>query len=347
MHLITFAIESSCDETSAAVLRDNTVLSNIISSQHFHTEYGGIVPELASRAHINTIDEIVSAAIKESGIKKDEINLVCATSGPGLIGSLLVGYNYAKAFAISKKIRFLGINHIESHLYSCFIGKGKIDFPFIALIVSGGHTILVLVSNYFEHKILGLTQDDAAGEAFDKVAKLMGLGYPGGPIIDKLAKEGDENFHKFPHANVKESIYDFSFSGIKTSVLYFLRKNYGNIKDENVRKNIPVKDVAASFQKAVVGSIIEKTMLTAENYNVKSIAVSGGVSANTKLKSEFRKLESKGYKIHFPELKYSTDNAAMIGYTAYLKYTNTKIKNTDWKEYLFKPAFARFNYNNF
>jgi N6-L-threonylcarbamoyladenine synthase len=328
-------------------LRDNDILSNIISSQFFHTEYGGIVPELASRAHINTIDEIVSSAVKESGIKKDEISLVSATSGPGLIGSLLVGYNYAKAFAISRKIRFLGINHIESHLYSCFIGNKKIDFPFIALIVSGGHTILVLAKNYFEHKILGLTQDDAAGEAFDKVAKLMGLGYPGGPIIDELAKNGNENFHMFPHANVKDSVYDFSFSGIKTSVLYYLRKNYGDIKDENIRKNIPVNDVAASFQKAVVGSLVEKTLLAAENHDVKSIAVSGGVSANSKLKAEFRKMESKGFKIHFPESKYSTDNAAMIGYTAYLKYVHTKIKNEDWEENLFKPAFARFNYNNF
>jgi N6-L-threonylcarbamoyladenine synthase len=305
------------------------------------------VPELASRAHINTIDEIVSAAFNESGIKKENINLVSATLGPGLIGSLLVGCNYAKAFAVSRNIRFLGINHIESHLYSCFIGKEKIDFPFIALIVSGGHTILVLVRNYFEHKILGLTQDDAAGEAFDKVAKLLGLGYPGGPIIDELAKEGNENFHKFPHANVKESIYDFSFSGIKTSVLYFLRKNYGDIKDESIRKNIPVNDVAASFQKAVIGSLVDKTMLAAGNYNVKSIAVSGGVSANSKLKAEFRKMENKGYKIHFPELKYSTDNAAMIGYTAYLKYMHTKINNKEWEEYLFKPAFARFDYKNF
>jgi N6-L-threonylcarbamoyladenine synthase len=347
MHLITFAIESSCDETSAAVLSDNTVLSNIISSQHFHTEYGGIVPELASRAHINTIDEIVSAAFKEAGIKKENINLVSATLGPGLIGSLLVGCNYAKSFAVSRNIRFLGINHIESHLYSCFIGNEKIEFPFIALIVSGGHTILVLVKNYFDHKILGLTQDDAAGEAFDKVAKLMGLGYPGGPIIDKLAEDGNENFHKFPHANVKESIYDFSFSGIKTSVLYFLRNNYGDIKNESIRKNIPVNDVAASFQKAVIGSLVEKTRLAAVNNNLKSIAVSGGVSANTKLKKEFRKMENKGYKIHFPELKYSTDNAAMIGYTAYLKFKHTKIKNKEREEYLFKPAFARIDYKNF
>jgi N6-L-threonylcarbamoyladenine synthase len=347
MDLVTFAIESSCDETSAAVLRENEVLSNIISSQHFHSLYGGIVPELASRAHINAIDEIVKTAINNAGISKNDINLVSATAGPGLIGSLLVGYNYAKSFAISRKLRFLGINHIESHLYSCFIGNEKIDFPFIALIVSGGHTILVLVKNYFEHKVLGMTQDDAAGEAFDKVAKLLGLGYPGGPIIDMLAKEGDEGFHKFPSANVKGSVYDFSFSGIKTSVLYFLRNNYGDIKDENVRRKIPVNDIAASFQKAVINSLVDKTMLAASNYNVKTIAVSGGVSANSRLKAEFKKNDVKGIEVYFPQLKYSTDNAAMIGYTAYLKYRHTHINKDQWEENLFKPAFARIDYQNF
>ncbi len=347
MDLVTFAIESSCDETSAAVLRENEVLSNIISSQHFHSEYGGIVPELASRAHINAIDEIVKTALNDAGISKNDINLVSATAGPGLIGSLLVGYNYAKSFAISRKLRFLGINHIESHLYSCFIGNEKIDFPFIALIVSGGHTILVLVKNYFEHKVLGMTQDDAAGEAFDKVAKLLGLGYPGGPIIDTLAKEGDEDFHKFPSANVKESVYDFSFSGIKTSVLYFLRNNYGDIKDENVRRKIPVNDIAASFQKAVINSLVDKTMLAASYYNVKTIAVSGGVSANSRLKAEFKHNDVKGFEVYFPELKYSTDNAAMIGYTAYLKYKHTRISKEEWEKNLFKPAFARIDYQNF
>jgi N6-L-threonylcarbamoyladenine synthase len=347
MDLVTFAIESSCDETSAAVLRENEVLSNTISSQHFHSEYGGIVPELASRAHINAIDEIVKTTLNDSGTRKNDISLVSATAGPGLIGSLLVGYNYAKSFAISRKLRFLGINHIESHLYSCFIGNEKIDFPFIALIVSGGHTILVLVKNYFEHKVLGMTQDDAAGEAFDKVAKLLGLGYPGGPIIDTLSKEGDEDFHKFPSASVKENVYDFSFSGIKTSVLYFLRNNYGDIKDENVRRKIPVNDIAASFQKAVINSLVDKTLLAASNFNVKTIAVSGGVSANSRLKAEFKKNDVKGFEVYFPHLKYSTDNAAMIGYTAYLKYGHTRISKEEWKENLFKPAFARIDYQNF
>lgn len=347
MPLITFAIESSCDETSAAILRDNAVLSNIISSQHFHSQYGGIVPELASRAHVEAIDEIAASAINKAKVSKRDIGLVSATAGPGLIGSLLVGYNYAKSFAISRKLRFIGINHIESHLYSCFIAQEEIEFPFIALIVSGGHTLLVLVKGYFDYRILGTTQDDAAGEAFDKVAKLMGLGYPGGPLIDNLAEEGDENFHEFPSANVKGNPYDFSFSGIKTSVLYYLRKNYGDIKDDEVLKKLPLKDLSASFRKAIVGSLIEKTVLASKEFNVKRIAVSGGVSANLKLKKDFKKLEEQGYKIHFPELKYTTDNAAMIGYTAYLKYQHPKISMPEWKENLFKPAFARFDYRNF
>jgi N6-L-threonylcarbamoyladenine synthase len=347
MPLVTFAIESSCDETSAAILRDNAVLSNIISSQHFHSEYGGIVPELASRAHVKAIDEIASSAIKQANVSKHEIGLVSATAGPGLIGSLLVGYNYAKSFAISRKFKFIGINHIESHLYSCFIGQEEIEFPFIALIVSGGHTLLVLVKGYFHYKILGTTQDDAAGEAFDKVAKLMGLGYPGGPLIDKLAEEGDENFHEFPSANVKGNTYDFSFSGIKTSVLYFLRRNYGDIKDEKVLNKLPLNDLSASFRKAIVNSLVEKTLLASKQYNAKRIAVSGGVSANSKLKKDFKKLEKQGYKIHFPELKYTTDNAAMIGYTAYLKYKHLKISGADWRENLYKPAFARLDFQNF
>lgn len=347
MPLISFAIESSCDETSAAILLDNAVLSNIISSQHFHSQYGGIVPELASRAHVEAIDEIAASAIEKAKIPIQEINLISATAGPGLIGSLLVGYNYAKAFAISRKLKFIGINHIESHLYSCFIGQEEIVFPFIALIVSGGHTLLILVKGYFDYRILGTTQDDAAGEAFDKVAKLMGLGYPGGPLIDRLAEDGDENFHEFPSSNVRGNPYDFSFSGIKTSVLYFLRKNYGDEKDEKVLEKLPLNDLSASFRKAVISSLSEKTLLAAKEHNVKRIAVSGGVSANLKLKKEFQNLEESGYKIYFPELEYTTDNAAMIGYTAYLKYKHLKMSGHDWTENLYKPAFARLDYQNF
>lgn len=332
---LIFAIETSCDETSASILEDNAVLSNIISSQFFHNKYGGIVPELASRAHIQSISGIVNSAFEKAGINKDEITLCAATQGPGLIGSLLVGFNYAKGFAISKNIPFLGINHIEAHLFSCFIGKEEIEFPFISLVVSGGHTILFLVESYTSYKILGETQDDAAGEAFDKVAKMMGLEYPGGPLIDTLAKEGNENFHSFPVPRSKENKYDFSFSGIKTSVLYFLKKNFKN------NEPVPVNDVAASFQKAVINSLVEKTMLAAKDYNVKNIAVSGGVSANSKLRAEFTKFNEKGFNAYFPEKIYSTDNAAMIGYTAYLKNKYSDISK--FNNSIFEPAFPRFH----
>ena len=332
---IIFAIETSCDETSASILEDNAVLSNIISSQFIHNKYGGIVPELASRAHIQSISSIVNSAFETAGIHKKEITLCTATQGPGLIGSLLVGYNYAKGFAISKNIPFLGINHIESHLFSCFIGKDKIEFPFISLVVSGGHTILFLVKNYTFYKILGETQDDAAGEAFDKVAKMLGLEYPGGPLIDKLAKEGDENYHSFPVSRSKENKYDFSFSGIKTSVLYFLKKNFNN------SESIPVNDISASFQKAVIDSLAEKTMMAAKDYHVKNIAVSGGVSANSKLRAEFMKFTEKGFNIYFPEKIYSTDNAAMIGYTAYLKNKYSDI--SQYNNSILESAFPRFH----
>lgn len=336
MDFCTLAIESSCDETSASVLRNGTVLSNVISSQFFHKEYGGIVPELASRAHISTIDKIVKTAFIEAGITRSEISLVAATQGPGLIGSLLVGYNYAKGFAIGAGIPFAGINHIESHLFSCYIGKEEIEFPFIALVVSGGHTILFLVESYSEYKVLGSTQDDAAGEAFDKVAKMLGLEYPGGPLIDKLSEDGNENYHRFPSSQLK-NIYDFSFSGIKTSVLYFLKKSFPGGK-----MSIPLNDISASFQKAIVGTLVEKTILAAKNHGVKSIAVSGGVSANSKLRSEFERYAENGYNIHFPEKKYSTDNAAMIGYTAYLKYRNTE--SNEIAGQILESAFARFEY---
>lgn len=334
---IIFALESSCDETSAAILRENEVLSNIISSQYFHKEYGGIVPELASRAHVKTIDKIVSSAFNDAKIEKNDISLVAATQGPGLIGSLLVGYNYAKGFAIANNIPFIGINHIESHLFSCFIGKKEVDFPFIALVVSGGHTILFHVESTTKYTVLGETQDDAAGEAFDKVAKMLGLDYPGGPLIDKLAKDGDEKFHSFPVSRLKDSIYDFSFSGIKTSVLYFLKKNYGDD-----RANLPLNDIAASFQKAVVDSLVEKTILAAKKRGVKNIAVSGGVSANSKLREEFTKYNAKGFRVHFPEKIYSTDNAAMIGYTAYLKrnFSDNSLHNDD----ILASAFPRFQH---
>lgn len=344
MPFTVFAIETSCDETSASVLRENEVFSNIISSQFFHTEYGGIVPELASRAHIEVISKISKEAISKAKIAVKDIDMVCATQGPGLIGSLLVGYNYAKAFAISGAKRFMGINHIESHLYSCFIGLDEIEFPFIALIVSGGHTILFLVKNYFQHQILGETQDDAAGEAFDKAAKMLGLGYPGGPIIDELSSKGNDKFHSFPVSTVRDNEYGFSFSGVKTSLLYFLRKNYQSFSTEEEKKILPLNDIAASFQKAIINSLTEKTFLAARNFGVKNIAVSGGVSANSLLRKEFMRFEKNGFKIFFPEKKYSTDNAAMIGYTAYLKHKFGKMDQSHFENSIEENAFSRFDY---
>jgi len=337
MDTITFAIESSCDETSAAVLKNGNVISHVVSSQYFHKKYGGIVPELASRAHVQLIDEIASRCLDDSGMMRKDISLVAATMGPGLIGSLLVGSNYAKGLAMALGVPFMGIDHIESHLYSCFIGKDEIEFPFIALVVSGGHTILFLAESYSSYKILGNTHDDAAGEAFDKVAKMLGLEYPGGPLIDKIAQAGDAGFHRFPKSNIKSNPFDFSFSGIKTSVLYYLKKNYGSDLSA-----LPLNDIAASFQAAVTGSLIEKTIKAAKDHNIKIIAVSGGVSANSGLRNGFSEYEKKGYRIYFPEKIYSTDNAAMIGYNAYLKFKAGLLSETE--KTILQNAYARFSY---
>lgn len=331
------AIESSCDETSVSILKNNVVLSNVVSSQLFHKEYGGIVPELASRAHVKIIDRIVSEAFLKAEIDKAKIQLAAATQGPGLIGSLLVGFNYAKAFAISSGIPFIGINHIESHMYSCYIGKENIDFPFISLVVSGGHTILFLVEDYSKYKIIGQTHDDAAGEAFDKGAKMLGLEYPGGPLIDSLAKQGNENFHDFPVSKIKDNPYDFSFSGVKTSLLYFLKKNYGAEKT-----NMPLNDICASYQRAITRNLVENTFKAAKDFGIKNIAVSGGVSANSKLRETFILKGDKDFNINFPDPKYSTDNGAMIGYTAYLKTKN--LKEFSFSQNLSARAFARFDF---
>ncbi|MBI5402323.1 MAG: tRNA (adenosine(37)-N6)-threonylcarbamoyltransferase complex transferase subunit TsaD [Ignavibacteriae bacterium] len=320
--MYTLAFETSCDETSAAVLKNDTVLSNVILSQYFHSEFGGVVPEIASREHLKSIVEITEKALKEANIHLKDINIVAATSEPGLIGALLIGLNFAKSLALSLKVPFVPVNHIQGHIYSSFIQKEKFEFPFISLIVSGGHTLLIEVQDFFRHNLLGTTVDDAAGEAFDKVAKMLGLGYPGGPEIDRLAKKGNPDFHKFPLAHIKNKPYDFSFSGIKTSVLYFLREiNY--IEDNNDKLTA---NICASFQKAVVDSLFLKAKKAAENLNIKSISVSGGVSANTGLKEKFSSLINKGYRIYLPEPSYSTDNAGMVGITGYFKYMHTNDK---------------------
>jgi N6-L-threonylcarbamoyladenine synthase len=321
--MLTLAFETSCDETSVAVLNNDNVLSNVILSQYFHSEFGGVVPEIASREHLKSIVEITEKALSDANVDIKDINLIAATSQPGLIGALLIGLNFAKSLAMTMKIPFIPVNHIQAHIYSSFIQKEKFDFPFISLIVSGGHTLLIEVQDFFKHKLLGTTVDDAAGEAFDKVAKMLGLGYPGGPIVDKLAETGNPEFNKFPLAHVKGKPYDFSFSGIKTSVLYFLKNiNFETGKDEKL-----TADICASFQKAVVDSLFSKAKKAAENLNIKNISISGGVSANSGLKEKFNTLINKGYKVYLPELTYSTDNAGMVGITGYYRYINTKDKS--------------------
>ncbi len=319
------AIESSCDECSAAVLQDGTLKSVVISSQLVHSEYGGVVPELASRAHMELIVPVVEEGLRKASVSKDDVDAVAVTYGPGLAGSLIVGISFAKAFASSKGIPVVGVNHMEGHLYSAFLEDKKPEFPFIALVVSGGHTMLIHVKEPFSHELLGQTRDDAAGEAFDKVAKLLGLGYPGGPVIDKLAKEGNPKAFNFPRAFMPKNAngedgdsFEFSFSGIKTSVLYLLRdlKYSPEKRDEKL-----VKDICASFQAAVVDVLVAKTVSAARRFNVNSIAVAGGVAANRGLREALQSAASSiDAKVVFPRSLYCTDNAAMIGIAAHFKY---------------------------
>lgn len=312
------AIESSCDECSAAVFTDGALRSVVISSQLVHSEYGGVVPELASRAHMELIVPVVEESLGKASVSKEDIDSVAVTYGPGLAGSLIVGISFAKAFASSRGIPVVGVNHMEGHLYSAFLEEEKPEFPFIALIVSGGHSMLIHVKEPYVHELLGQTRDDAAGEAFDKVAKLLGLGYPGGPVIDKLAKEGDSKAFKFPRAFMNGDSFEFSFSGIKTSVLYLLRElKY----DPENRDEKLVKDICASFQAAVIDVLVTKTIRAAEKFGVKSISVAGGVAANRGLRAALQSgAEAIAAKSFFPRPLYCTDNAAMIGIAAHFKY---------------------------
>lgn len=307
-------IESSCDETSVAVLSEGKLKSNLISSQDFHKDYGGVVPELSSRAHLQISIPLLKKALKESQLELKNIDLITATAGPGLIGALLVGFTFGKGLAFSLKKPFVPVNHIEGHIFSGFLMDDKPELPYLCLVVSGGHTLLLLVKSDTEIIKLGTTIDDAAGEAFDKVAKLLGMGYPGGPNIQKYAEKGNPEIYKFPIASCQNP-YDFSFSGLKTSVLRYVEKNYGG------RENIPEDDkpdLAAAFQKAVVGALIQKTKLALKNFNVNSISLVGGVAANQALRNEVKNLAAaNGKKIVIPDLQYCGDNAAMIAYRGY------------------------------
>lgn len=341
--MITLGIETSCDETSVAVLDGTGVLSNVIYSQLFHSEYGGVVPEVASREHLKKIVSLTELALKKAGKTKKDIELVAATAGPGLIGALLTGLNFGKSVSASIRLPFVPVNHIAAHLYSNILEKQPLEFPFIGLIVSGGHTLIVMVREMFDHEILGSTADDAAGEAFDKAAKLLGLGYPGGQLIDKYAKEGNEDYHKFPLSKIKDGKYDFSFSGIKTSLRYFLEKiNFDNNMEQQL-----VYDICASYQRAIIESLFLKTFNAAKDFNVKRISISGGVSANSLLRKKFDDLKAVGFEIYYPRAEYSTDNAAMVALTGYLEYKHSENKQYYLSDSLKENAFARLDYENF
>lgn len=314
------AIESSCDETSVAIINNGKILSNIIASQYFHSKYGGVIPELASRAHLRTIADIYSQALEEANISMKEIQAIAVTNQPGLLGSLVVGTNFAKGLALRYNLPIIPINHIEGHIYSSYLENPENDFPSIALVVSGGHTALFYVKSYSEYEIIGLTRDDAAGEAFDKVSKLMGLGYPGGPIINKLATQGNPKFVDFPRSMINSNDFDFSFSGLKTSFRYFIHKNFTGELELKVKQ-----DLAASVQSAIVDVLVAKTIKATKKYKVKTIAVSGGVSANTELRNKMQESGNKiKIKVAFPSIRLSMDNAAMIGFLAEKKYFNSK-----------------------
>jgi len=319
----TLAIESSCDDTSVAILDNSNVLSNIVSSQYFHNKYGGIIPELASRAHLKYIDSITKEALEQASLNIENIDIIAVTSEPGLFGSLLVGTSFAKGLSIKLNIPVIPINHIEGHIYSSMIENQNIEFPFISLVVSGGHTALFYVKSFNSYDIIGLTKDDAAGEAFDKIAKLLGIGYPGGPEIDKLAKQGDPKAFDFPRPMINEENFNFSFSGLKTSVRYFIQKNFNdviNIQD--------LKDIAASLQEAIVDVLIRKTINAAKYYKCTNIAISGGVSANSRLREKFKyQSEIEKLNIFIPQMNFCLDNAAMIGYLAYKKYVENPTLN--------------------
>ncbi len=320
------AIESSCDDTSAAVLRNGEVLSNITANQDVHRDYGGVVPELASRAHQQHIVPVVVKALDKAGVDKNDLNAVAFTLGPGLIGSLLVGVSFGKSLALSLGIPIITVHHMKAHVLAHFIDAPRPSFPFLCLTVSGGHTQIVLVKDYLDMEVVGETIDDAAGEAFDKTAKMLGLSYPGGPIIDKLAKEGDPHAFKFAEPKAHRPL-DFSFSGLKTSILYNLRKE--KEKDAAfVAKNLP--DICASVQYTIIKILMQRLRLAAEQFGIKDIAIAGGVSANSGLRAAVAEAGDKhGWNVYIPQFQYCTDNAGMIAMTAYYQYLQGDFASMD------------------
>jgi len=312
---IILAIESSCDDTSCAISAKGKIRANVVANQTVHKNYGGVVPELASRAHLSHIIPVVDAAVKEAGIKTSDLDAIAFTQGPGLLGSLIVGNQFAKGLAVALNLPLIAVNHMEAHILAHFIDEPSPTFPFLNLTVSGGHTELVIMRDYFEQELIGQTLDDAAGEAFDKCGKMLGLPYPSGPEIDQLAKSGKIKFN-FPEAKVGE--FEFSFSGLKTSVMYFLKRELA--KDPDFVKN-EINNIAASVQFAIVKTLVNKTLRAAKKHQLKQIAVSGGVSVNSELRKQMESAcKDIGAELYLAAPKYCTDNAAMIAMAAHFKY---------------------------
>ncbi|MTI86836.1 MAG: tRNA (adenosine(37)-N6)-threonylcarbamoyltransferase complex transferase subunit TsaD [Balneolaceae bacterium] len=320
------AIESSCDDTSAAVFTAEGIKSNIIASQSIHLQFGGVVPELASRAHQKTISQTVEQALDEAGVSLEEIDSIAVTQGPGLLGSLLVGICFAKGLATSRNIPIIGVNHMDAHIYANFIDHEP-EFPLVALTVSGGHTQLVYVKSPFEHEVIGKTRDDAAGEAFDKIGKILGLPYPAGPEIDKLSKDGDPAFHTFPQAMLHKGL-DFSFSGLKTSALYYVRDQEEAFVKEHLN------DICASVSFAIAEVLVKKLKKAVKQTGVKTILLAGGVSANSMLRDKTEKMAKEmGLKLYIPKISYCTDNAAMIAITGKMKADLGQYDDLDLKPF--------------
>lgn len=315
---LILAIESSCDDTSAAVISGNKIQSNVIANQLVHQQYGGVVPELASRAHQQNIVPVVQAALKQAKISQKNLDAIAFTQGPGLMGSLLVGSSFAKSLASALDVPLIAVNHMQAHIFAHFIddaSESAPPFPFLCLTVSGGHTQIVLIKSYQDLEVIGETRDDAAGEAFDKIGKVLGLNYPAGPVIDKLAKLGNPNAFKF--TKPKLDGYEFSFSGLKTGVMNFInneKQKNPNFVEENLN------DLCASVQNTITDICIDKLYQAAKDLNIKHLALAGGVSANSELRSKLKALEKKGYKAYIPKFEYTTDNAAMVAMVGAIKY---------------------------
>lgn len=325
MPIAILGIETSCDETAAAVLIDGRIASNVVATQEIHVKYGGVLPEMASRLHQENIIPVVSEALEQAEVDKSDLSAIAFTRGPGLIGCLLVGSSFAKGLALSLDLPLLAVNHMEAHVLAHFIEEPRPKFPFICLTVSGGHTQLVMVKDYLQLSILGQTIDDAAGEAFDKTAKMLGLAYPGGPLMDKYAQAGSADRFEFPEPRVDG--FDFSFSGLKTSVLYFLQKQ--SKEDESfVEKNRD--DLCASIQKTIVDALMHKVVFASNETGIKEIAISGGVSANSFLRSEVERIgQEKGWNTYVPKFEYCTDNGAMIAMAGWLQFKAGKFASQE------------------